>query len=161
MDPHIVDICTTMLVFQENNSIQNECITNVQYLYDSIKMSTNIKNVVVKAFMVTSLDSDDNLTFVSGHLVIELDNRIIDPSYDVCVLLKNKRYFDNIKNLLDNFNSDSKAQFIKKYKHAFDNFLKFVKIADKINSGDCMVHDKVFYNAQADYVDKMISLVKK
>jgi hypothetical protein len=159
MDPYIVGICTTMLVFQEKNSIKNECMANVQYLYDSIKMSTNIKNVVVKAVMVASLDSD-NLTVVDGHLVIELDNHIIDPSYDVCVLLKNKRYFYNIKNFLDSFNDDSKAQFITKNKHAFDNFLKFVKIADKINSGACMFHDKVFYNAQADYVDKMIKFIK-
>lgn len=159
MDTRIVDMMAYMLDYQFKNSIKHECMTNVQYLYDSIKMSTNVK-CKVKAVMVTNLNGD-TLTFVAGHLVIELPDRIIDPSYDVFVSLKNTRYFDNIKDLLDSFDKKGRELFIEKYKRGFDKFLDFVKIADKMNSGICMVHDNIFYNAQADYVSKMIQLAKK
>lgn len=159
MDPRIVDIMAYMLDYQSKNAIKRECMTNVQYLYDSIKMSTNIK-CKVKSVMVTNLD-DNNFTFISPHLVIELEDRIIDPSYDVFILLKNKRYYDNVKDLLDSFDKKGKSLFIKNYKHGFDKFLEFNKLADKMNSGICMVHDSVFYNTQADYVAKMIQLAKK
>jgi hypothetical protein len=159
MNSYIVDIMAHMLVFQSQNLIKRECITNVQYLYDCIKMNAINHNAIVKAVMVLNHE-DRTFKFIAAHLVIELDGgQIIDPSYEVFEL-KNRRYYDNIKNMLDSFDKSGRKTFIKKCGHAFDDFKKINETANKINSGMCLIHDKKFYNAQADYVNKAMLLTK-
>ena len=147
---YIEYIVKHMLDFQSKNLIKNECMTNVQYLYDQIKMRTNIK-CIVKPVMVIRFDGD-NINFCHGHFVIEIDGEIIDPSYDVSIL-KNKHYFYTIKDLIDSFDKNARTQFIEKCKHGFNQFLAFIKIANKMNKGIFNISNKVFYNSQADYID--------
>jgi hypothetical protein len=123
----IAKIIRSMREFQEKNGIKKQCVTNAQYLYDCIKINHSSANVKVKALMVISTDDyAETCTCVSGHLAIILvdDETLIDPSYDV-FSLKNKSYFDNIKDLMDSF--DDKDSLKKKFDIKTDTATKLVE----------------------------------
>ncbi len=153
----IAKIIRSMREFQEKNGIKKQCVTNVQYLYDCIKINHSSANVKVKALMVISTDNDaETCTCVSGHLAIILvdDETLIEPSYDV-FSLKNKSYFDNIKDLMDSF--DDKDSLKKKFdiKKIVLDHIYFMKLAEQINNGELTIADKKFYNDQADYIENL------
>ena len=105
----ISDIVRFMREFQEQNCIIKQCITNAQYLYDFIK-TNGIINVKVKAVIVISNNYDKISIIVGGHLVVVLDDKhIIDPSNEIFTL-KDKSYFDNIKDFTNNFNLETSNQ---------------------------------------------------
>lgn len=151
----ISNIVISMREFQEKNCIRKQCVTNTQYLYDCIKMNT-LSDVKVKPVIVLSTDKETStFTMISGHLVVVLldDNEtIIDPSYDVFIL-QNKSYFDNIKDLMDNCDNETR-QFVKK---GISDFINFITLAERINNGECVICDKEFYNRQADYIENQYS----
>ena len=146
--PYIV---LSMREYQKKKSIKKECLTNTQYLYDIIKMNfTN--NVKTKAIYVFS--DDDGIAHLLNHLVVVLDGKTIDPSFDV-FCLKNKSYFDNIKDLMDNFDDKTMLKTridIKKYTCSH---FKFIKLAEQINNGEFVICDRKHYDEQGDYVLKM------
>ena len=151
----ISNIILSMREFQEKNCIKGQCITNVQYLYDCFKQNSN-NNVKAKAVIAFSNDYDKKIsTFVEGHLVVILDDEIIiDPSYDI-FCLKDKRYFDNIKDLIDIF--DDKDGLKKKIdmKKMIPQHITFRKIAEQINNDEFIITDNKFYYEQADYIEKL------
>lgn len=153
----ISNIILSMREFQKENNIKKQCVTNVQYLCDTIKMNTR-GNVKAKAVLVFSSDNEtETAIFVGGHLVVVLDDdTIIDPSYDI-FCLKNKSYFDNIKDLVDMF--DNKVQLKSKIdiKKLVCDHIHFMKLADQINNGEFLITEKKFYNEQADYIEKLYS----
>lgn len=159
MNLQIVDVMAHMLNFQSQNLITRECMTNVQYLYDCIKMSSPNNRAIVKPVMVINHEGR-TFQFIAAHLVIELDNgQLLDPSYEV-FSLKNSRYYDDVENMLGRFDKSGRKEFIQNYGNTFDDFKKFNEIAKQMNSGQCLIHDKKFYDAQADYVEKMMKLTK-
>lgn len=161
MDPTILlaNIILSMREYQEKECIKNKCVTNSQYLYNFIKKISSSTNVTVKAVIVLSHDKElDTTTCVGGHLVVILDDNteeetIIDASYDV-FSLKNKLYFDNIKDFMHILKKEDKYLF----KKSICDFIEFIKIADKINNGELLNSDKQFYNNQRDYIEKLYNL---
>ena len=151
LERELANVVLSMRTFQKDNFIRNQCITNCQYLYDCIKNSC-INYVKVKSVIVISINNDDNnkkYTIVAGHLIVVLDDDCdIDPSYDV-FSLKNKLYFDNIKDFMKRIRDKS----IPSIKVVIANFLKFIKYADDINNSKLLISDKSFYNEQANYID--------
>lgn len=157
------NIILSMREFQEKNGITKQCITNAQYLYDIIKMNTS-NDVKVNAVIVVSVDEETNTyVIVGGHLVVVGDDdekTIIDPSYET-FCLKNKLYFDNIRDMLDIFDNKSKEKLNTKIdlKKVLQEHIKFMKFAEQINRGECIITEKKFYNDQADYIDKLYSKI--
>jgi len=159
----ISNVILCMRDFQEKNCIKKQCVTNTQYLYDCIRMNTSSK-VKAKPVIVVSID-DELHTFlcVGGHLVIVLDDdTIIEPSYDI-FSLKNKSYFDNIKDFMNSFDNKSNCmneelnkEFTFMLKKSVGHFLNFIKLAERINNGELVICDKDFYNNQADYIEKKL-----
>ena len=152
----ISNIIHSMREFQKENKIKTQCVTNTQYSYDIIKNNSSITNVKAKAVYVFSNDAEtDTLHFVGGHLVVVLDDEtIIDPSYDV-FCLKNKSYFDNIKDLMDNFDDKNKLNTKIDIRIMVSQHIRFMKLAAQINRGELVFTDKKFYNDQADYIEKL------
>ena len=146
-----------MREYQKENNITKQCITNSQYLYDIIKMNSS-NNVKTKAvFVFSDKNEEDACIFISGHLVVVLDDdTMIDPSYDI-FCLKNTSYFDNIKDLMNIF--DDKVLVKTKFdiKKIIRDHIHFMKIAEQINNGDCVITEKEHYNRQADYIEKIYS----
>jgi hypothetical protein len=158
MDITLSNTILYMREFQKNNNIKKQCVTNAQYLYDCIRMSMSDTNVKVKSVLVFSNDLElQRSVIVGAHLVVILDNdNIIDPSYDI-YCLQNVSYFDNIKDLMDIFDDKSK-EMIKKnldIKKLINGHLRFIKFADQINNGKCLVSGKKYYNDQADYIENI------
>ena len=153
----ISNIILSMREYQKENNITKQCITNSQYLYDIIKMNSS-NNVKTKAvFVFSDKNEEDACIFISGHLVVVLDDdTMIDPSYDI-FCLKNTSYFDNIKDLMNIF--DDKVLVKTKFdiKKIIRDHIHFMKIAEQINNGDCVITEKEHYNRQADYIEKIYS----
>lgn len=154
MDKLIISkLVISMREFQKINCIKEQCVTNVQYLYDCIKMNNlyNLK-VKVKPVIVVSFDKETKtIICVGGHLIVESDDgTIFEPSYDI-FRLKNKTYFYNIKNLMDSYDNELKTDI----KTIICLFIRFVKLAEQINNGELVICDNEFYNNQADYIEKI------
>lgn len=143
--------------FQKENCIKNQCVTNVQYLYDCIKNNESINiSIKIKPVIVVSICEN---RCIAGHLVLSIyeDNEeiIIDPSYDV-FSIKNKYYYDNIKSFTENCCDKSNSESKVFAQNIISTFMKFVKLADQMNNGKFLICDKEFYNNQADYIEKII-----
>jgi len=142
-----------MMVYQKKHNIKKGCMTNVQYLYDTITNSPHPYSSV-KAAPVICFINDVSPAGVGncfgGHLIIETerDNKteIIDPSYEV-TSLKNKLYYKTI--------AEFKLAGGPIDKELIELFLTFKNLADQINDGVGIVHDKDFYNKQADFVESI------
>ena len=80
---------------------------------------------------------------------------IIDPSYDVHSL-RNKYYFDNVKDFNNTFRGSLSLP-----KDIITKFIRFIKYAEEINNGQLLVCDKEFYNNQADYVEQKLKNEQK
>lgn len=159
MDHSIIlgNMVLSMREFQKKNNTKNQCATNVQYLYDIIRQNFKSSNVKSKAVFVFSSDIEANsMTFSGGHLVVLLeDGTVIDPSYDV-FCLKDKLYFDNMKDFLDIFTNKNDLKMRIDLKKLLCEHIAFTKIAERMNNGD-VVRSNKHYNEQADYIEKLYS----
>jgi len=164
MDEHMIsNIARSMREFQKTNRITKQCLTNTQYLYSCIKSNTSCK-VKVKAVLVVS--NKTNTTKIIVHLVVQLENKnvegeamMLEPSYDV-FSLKDKSYFDNIKDFMDTYSHKFNDVFKDTFKKTISEFINFTKLAERINNGELLICDKKFYDDQADYIESIIKKTK-
>lgn len=146
---NVNDIIKNMWEYQKINNVTKQCVTNSQYLRDTL--INNYYIAKVKAVIMTS-STESELEVYAGHLVVEIeDKRLIDASYETN-FKENQNYFDNIPTLLLHYpeikNDKQFLSFIIK------KFLEFNKIANEININDTLcVTDKIHYNKQADYLE--------
>ena len=114
------------------------CVTNCLYYADCLK-ANGIKNVKIK----TSYWVDDRfIQYI--HLVIFIDDFMIDPSYDVHKI-KNKNYHLKL--------CDVKV----KSKELITEFLSLRESEVKINNGEFVISDKLYYYNQATYIEQFIA----
>ena len=153
----IANIILSMREYQKENNIKKQCVTNAQFLYDTIKVNS-ISNVKTKAvFVYSDNNEEDTAIIVGGHLVVELDDEtIIDPSYEI-FCLKNKSYFDNIKDLVNIFDNKVELKTKIDIKKLICEHIHFMKISEQMNNGELIITDKEHYNKQADYIEKLYS----
>lgn len=145
---HFIEL---MHKYQKENNITKQCVTNVQYLYDIFKCNVN-EYFTFEAVPVMCIGiRNDAIIIVKGHLVFKIEDRIIDPSYEIDSL-ENLHIYDNIKLFIDALSvNEALHDFVKK--DIITTFLTFKSFADQINSGGLVITDKDYYNKQADYVD--------
>jgi len=153
----IANIILSMREYQKENNIKKQCVTNAQFLYDTIKVNS-IRNVKTKAvFVYSDNNEEDTAIIVGGHLVVELDDEtIIEPSYEI-FCLKNKSYFDNIKDLVNIFDNKVELKTKIDIKKLICEHIHFMKISEQMNNGELIITDKEHYNKQADYIEKLYS----
>lgn len=149
----IEHIIALMHEYQKQNNIEKQCITNSQYLFDSIKASFPTLEVKVRAIMAYQC-VDINCVFqqrIIIHMCVDIGNgKLYDPSYEIGALPDIDYIAYNIipflKSLIDN--GSTKEQV----KELVSQYVKFMKIAEKMNAGIPLV-EKKYYHAQADYVE--------
>lgn len=134
-----------MYAYQKKNDIKHKCLTNTQYLHDSMKIS----GVHVKAKAVISFHRKGKDTIITNHILVQLpDGTMLDPSYDIGS--ENVKYYETIEsasNLLNEMNEElTKREFVKL-------FIRFIEYAEKINSGEIVITDKDYYNNLADFME--------
>jgi hypothetical protein len=151
----INNIVNSMREFQKINNIKNQCMTNTQTLYDILKNNNLCYfNAKAKAVFAISNNKETNTVNIIHHIVIIVNNIIIDPSYDVYSLI-NIDYYDNIKDFTSLFENPQKQ--LLNLKEYLTKFIHFTKIAIDINNGELRIANKDFYNKQADYIEKLYS----
>lgn len=138
-----------MYKFQKNKGIKDQCVTNTQFLYDCIKHSYKT-DVKPRACIVLSLPENKEELRTIIHLVVGVNDTIIDPSYDIASLKPKKYYFD-IKTYMEaikriNVSLDFKKKIIER-------FMVFLRLAKRIEAGELLVCDEKFYKEQADFIE--------
>ena len=149
-----------MREYQNLNNVKGQCITNTQYLYDTIKYNSFGKYVEfkAKAVFVIKIDNELNLTRFVTHVVLNVKDKsndeeyIIDPSYET-FSLKNKKYYDTIQSFMPIFKNTTDENKKKMLK----DFVDFSEYADNINNGGLLLADRKFYNQQADYIEEKLA----
>ena len=152
MEKFIVKVVDLMREYQRENDIKNQCITNCQYLYDTIIYSfKSLKHrVKVKPVIFVSLSKQ---LFVI-HMVVEFDDFIIDPSYET-FSVEDREYYSSIGDIKNIFKHIDGGLT---HRECIEIFLKFVNCAEQMNKYNiCMVACKDFYNKQADYISQVMS----
>ena len=152
----LTQILKQMLEFQKLNNSKSHCITNVQFLYDVIKPTySNVKAVPVIA--ISENEDLNTLQIIHGHLILIITDGnksiLIEPSYEI-KRLPNLHYFYNIKDYIKSI-SDLSEDVIKLN---IKSFLKFKQNADKINNNIFCIDDKLYYDNQANYIEKKLNI---
>jgi hypothetical protein len=148
-----------MFRYQKREGTVNKCLTNAQFLFDSLKESFPHLEVKVLPVMVyIPKEREDTNYFSMGHVVVELDGEILDPSYEINKHTE-KQYFPTVQEAISFLPENSISK--KQMKKMVSNFLSFVEYAENINNGKILVSDKEYYNTQANYVSLQHKLQNK
>ena len=149
MEQRIGELVQQMRKYQEKYKTKKQCLANTQYLYDVIRMNTNI-DVKAKAVMVYSYDKDANETkIIIGHMVVCIgEETIIDPSYEV-YNLKNVKYFDNIKTFVNSYNIKTSYDV----KKIIEEHVTFRGLAERMNKDEIIIANRKYYDKIADYIE--------
>jgi nucleoid-associated protein YejK len=134
-----------MYQYQKNNNIVRKCLTNTQFLRDSIVFSG--KKAMVRA--VFAQYTFDRTLYLVVHLVVETNGIIIDPSHEIAQ--HKPTYYDKIHQLPKLSSTIEIAGLSRK--DMIKHFLSFSSHADEINNGVCIVNDLEYYHGQADFVN--------
>ena len=146
-------VISHMHTFQRERGVKDQCVTNTQFLYDTIKHNHDV-DVKATACIVISKDIKAKELKVIIHLVLTVKDQIIDPSYDV-FSLEDKHYYFNIASFSKSV-KDITLPFVFQKKN-ITIFLEFLDFAKKINKGQLIITDKQHYTDQADFVEASIA----
>jgi hypothetical protein len=149
--PDMCDIIELMHEYQAKNNITNQCITNTQYLYDSILHSKWLSKVTPKAVIVVYTIPEKNEIYCVVHMAVQMGDKLLEPSYEFG-RLQNTNYFSNINNAIKALNSFRPGFSKEDATTLISKFVKFVKFAEQIEAGKFLV-DRKYYDLQADYVE--------
>lgn len=133
--------------YQKLNNITCQCVANTTtfYLYLShinnmLKLNKNIKIIPVIAIQ----DKKENLIKKCYiHVVIKLEDIIIDPSYETYL---NVKYYENINNVpkMTHLNISDKD--------LFNNFMELYEITNNINNGILILPDHTYFDNLSNYI---------
>ncbi len=146
-----------MYAFQKERNIERQCIENSMLLRD-FYLSQGI-NAKVKA--VLSQYSENDEARLICHMIVEIGQGLIDPSYEI--FRHDATYMDNICIVMKNIKKTVNSKAIEgiSIKEVLTNFIKFIKIAERINNEE---HDSFTdYNLeQLNYIktSKVITLAE-
>lgn len=140
--------------YQKKNNTTSMCVTNTQYLRDTIVCS-NLGFDDVKAITVFVVGNKEKYLVIHAHLMVEVDGSLYDPSYETDSY-EEKRYFFNFKEMVDYIILECKGDYPMSINDILiDNQFQFYKlqsIADRINNNVLCITDNDYYDKQHDYV---------
>jgi hypothetical protein len=155
MEAIISQIINEIRQYQKNKNIKNMCVTNVAFLYNTI-IGFGFKNIKAKSAISVYIDIDKKLLRIcAGHILLLLDDIIIEPSYDI-YCHSDVKYFFTIKELMNyikNINYFITEEFNLKF--IIEKNIKFMEIEKQINYGD-VIGDPCYYTELENHIlDKM------
>jgi hypothetical protein len=153
-----------MYEYQRKHGIKGECLANTQYLYDSVNAS--IPGINAKAFAVIAyrqihkehgIKDRKRHIEVQHHLITHMvlqigDSKLIDPSAEVADMDNIQYVGSNICNLLKKLRMEGLSE--SEIKDGLKQYLLFKSYAERMNSGELLVANKVYYNNQADHIQR-------
>lgn len=126
----INNILSKMYDYQQEHNITEECLTNSQYLYQYIRTHNLAKCSVKAVIAVINVDRFTQIVCVN-HFVLEIENEIIDPSYEY-KKYSNVIYYKNYNEFIDTEYGLLYRGEYSKIKHV-NSFCRFVKLEIEIN----------------------------
>ena len=138
----------SMLEYQKAHNITAECVTNTQMLYSAMKASG--MDVKAKAVIVAINHSETEIELCGAHMVVVTGNKIVESSYEYHQLTRT--YFKDIKTFLSEVPQVLKLK--DQYKEVISDYLTFVKMEERINSGLFTVASHSYYNKLFKYIKK-------
>lgn len=160
-------IVNFMYDYQRKEDINGQCLTNTQYLYHSVTASFPWMQKVKAIAVIAHRKIYTECGIVDGKMQVELahmcnthvvlqinETQLIDPSAEVND--QDMTYITyNIPAFLKRLKEAGMAE--TELKQILSRYLKFKSYADRINSGETIIVDEAFYNAQADYVEQKVN----
>jgi hypothetical protein len=116
--------------YQKINNIKNECVTNAQILYQYIN-ANNLGDCSCNAVIAVCEINSNHLNICCPHFVVEFNNGIIDPSFEIKILPNNIYYKDYSTFINETFGIGYTGEYAKKKYEKM--FIKFQNLAIKIN----------------------------
>ena len=142
-------VLNLMYNYQKKHNITKQCITNSIYLRDTL-LANDIPSKVKPAIAVWT--TENNELMVCVHMFVQYKNNMLDPSFEV--FEQDAEYYDKINTVLDMIKGIDIDKNGINIKDVIATYLKFIKIAERINNGECLIGDKKYYHSQADYVEQ-------
>lgn len=134
-----------MLTYQESNNIKDQCCSNAD-LFATIYKSMG-ERAELKAVLVYTADIPNNTIYTTSHMVVEIDEGIVDPSFETS-RFNDGHYFETIGEL-DSFIYNRMTRTEKE--KLLRNHLILVECARRYNNGD--EYDRTaYYLEQQQYV---------
>jgi mRNA-degrading endonuclease HigB of HigAB toxin-antitoxin module len=157
MEAIVSQIINEMREYQKNKNIKEQCVTNVSFLYNTM-WGFGIKNIKAKSVISVYFDANKiALRICAGHIVLMMDEIIIDPSYEI-YCLSGVKYFFTIKELMNYIknNEHFKTDETFNLKYVIENFLYFENFEKTINGGRFLYADDEYYRELESHIlDKM------
>jgi hypothetical protein len=162
----IAVIVDAMHQYQRKHNIKKQCITNTQYLYDSIKASFPCLDVKTKAIIgfrnndkILGVDEKSQKKYVNRetytvvHMVVLIDDKIIfDPSAEINDMEDLDYVGREFKGLIKTLRELGMCE--EMINTLIKQYMLFLGYEKKMNNGEGLVVDRQYYNNQADYVEE-------
>lgn len=155
-----VELVRVMHAYQRDQGTTNQCVTNAMYLYDCLIASGHqVKAKAVIAWSTREVNGEICQSFVH-HLVLQFDNDNLygnlqlDPSYDVACT--HPKYVDDYHQLPPSSETRLHQSSLSS-SEARKCFEGLQEAARRINRGEFVFTSGEFYNAQADYAQRIRS----
>jgi len=151
---HLISLMNT---YQQKHKIINQCLTNVQFLYTSVRHSfpsCDIKVVPACAVYISPIDHKPKLN--AGHVVVMINNKIFDPSYEITS--QDPTYLLDMKVVGEHF----KLLPVEGKRLIIQTWLEFTSYATMMNANPPypLISNKEYYYAQGVFVtDALKALV--
>lgn len=139
-----------VLDYQKLHHIENECVTNVMYVYDTLK--TMGLPVCAKAVYYTWMcPLRIKVAVCAGHLILLLDGEKLEVSYEFLNgFMSIGVYTDTLRELVEvQHTLKDDKQFLSK---SLELHTHFKRLAERINSGELIVSNSEYYHQLHDYV---------
>lgn len=161
LEEHTTQLLSGMMDFQKQNKITRECVSNTQFLLESIKSWCLSKDIYcpLKSKVVIALYTKQvkgiPCPFVNVHLVVETCGKVIDPSYEVSSN-KNVLYFKTIGEFVKCAKSiETKEDDLKTHlPFVIKQFIKFKNNYENMKLLTQEVYNHELYERQLDYIIK-------
>ena len=154
---HFLAIIRLMRDYQHEHNIESQCLYNTQYAYDkAIELGIEVKVIAVISIGKIN-DTDTAIT--TGHVVLEYEGDIIDPSYQQSCQ-QNITYYETIDEAIKACPKNLQSLiYTKKY---IRRHLHFVRYAANMNAGRThLARTNRYYLDQKQIVEAQFSLIEK
>lgn len=145
----VVALLSMFHSYQQTAKITGECITNVRSFIDLVHSTTKYKATAKAVMCIGRNKQTDSFNCCYGHVVVHIDGfGDIDPSWEIH-RIPEKHYFtsfgDVSKRLDSKLFGESKQTLLKSHLH-------FIEVANKMNNNEFLIHDRIHYHRQLDFI---------
>lgn len=127
------ELISKIYEYQQHHDIKEECITNTQFVYNYIKKYHPVDLLKTVAVLVVGdvINEPNTVVICCNHILIKIDDEIIEPSYEYTKLENITYYFSYEEFFLSEYGKGYKCEYSKiKY---LDKYMKMLKLSTIIN----------------------------